>query len=118
MSVAAATLDVAHLYAERLAAELGANLRRLSLFGSRARGEHHPRSDYDLMIVLAAATREARDRIHGLATEIELEHNVDLSTKIVDEARFDELRRSAMPFWRHFVEDERILWPPTSSPRG
>ena len=110
------TTDVASQYAERLASLLGDDLLRVSLFGSRARGDGGPRSDYDLMVVLRRASGENRDLVHGLATEIELEHGVDLSTKITDRERFERLRRSALPFWRHFVRDEEVLWPPTSSP--
>lgn len=110
------TTDVASDYAERLAARLGDRLLRVSLFGSRARGEARPRSDFDLMIVLRRASGKERDVVHGLATQIELEHEygIDLSTKITDEERFYRLRRSALPFWRHFARDEKVLWPRTS----
>lgn len=110
------TTDVASQYAERLASLLGEDLLRVSLFGSRARGEARLRSDFDLMVVLRRASGENRDVVHGLATEIELEHGIDLSTKITDEERFERLKRSALPFWRHFTRDEEILWPRTSSP--
>ena len=49
------------------------------------------------------------------ATEIELDENVDLSTKIVDLPRFNRLRVSASPFWRSFARDERVLWPKMTS---
>lgn len=115
---ATTTIDIAELYARRLADRLEEELVRVSLFGSRARGEGRLRSDFDLMIVLRRPTGELRDAVHGLATELELDHNVDLSTKIVSEPRFQELRRSNLPFWRRFTRDERILWPPTSSRSG
>jgi hypothetical protein len=57
----------------------------------------------------------SRDAVHRLATTLELEHNVDLSTKLVDQERFDRLRRSSMRFWRNYARDERVLWPPTGS---
>lgn len=112
-----ATDDLVETYAERLAECLGNRLVRVSLFGSRARGDQGPRSDYDLLVVIRGPRGEDREHVHGLAAELELEHDytVELSTKILDEARFDELRRSRLPFWRRFDRDERILWPPTSS---
>jgi predicted nucleotidyltransferase len=94
---------------------MGDELVRVALFGSRARGEARWRSDYDLMVVLRGARGENRDAVHRLATELELEHNVDLSTKIVDRERFEWLRLSSLPFWRNYRRDERILWPATSS---
>jgi predicted nucleotidyltransferase len=115
---AVTTIEIPQVYAERLAERLGNALARVSLFGSRARGDASHRSDFDLMIVLHRPSGAHRDAVHGLAVELELDHNVDLSTKIVDEARFEELRRSNLPFWRRFERDERILWPPSSSTNG
>ncbi|MEK6607821.1 MAG: nucleotidyltransferase domain-containing protein [Myxococcota bacterium] len=57
---------------------------RLSLFGSRTRGDHRTRSDFDLMVVLARADRDARSAVPRLATEFELDRNLDLSTKITE----------------------------------
>ena len=113
------TADLAEDYAYRLADRLGDRLVRVSLFGSRARGEERRRSDYDLMVVIRRPTGKHRSVVHGLAAELELDldYTVDLSTKIIDEARFDELRRSSLPFWRRFARDEKILWPPTTSAR-
>jgi len=107
--------DIAHEFAAALAERLGEELVQVGLFGSRARGEARWRSDYDLMVVLRNASGEARDAVHRLATTLELEHNVDLSTKIVDRERFERLRRTSLPFWRNYARDERVLWPPTSS---
>ena len=110
------TTEIASEYAARLASRLGDNLRRVSLFGSRARGEGRPRSDFDLMVVLRETSGEQRRAVHVLANELELENDygIDLSTKITDEERFELLRHSALPFWQHFNRDEKVLWPPTS----
>lgn len=118
MMRAAGARDFVGEFAEALAERLGDDLIQVALFGSRARGEARWRSDYDLMVVLRHASGEARDAVHRLATRLELEHNIDLSTKIVDQERFERLRRSAMGFWRNYARDERVLWPPTSSPNA
>lgn len=111
----AVVFDVAREYAEALAERLGEELVQVGLFGSRARGDARWRSDYDLIVVLRSASDEAWHAVHRLATRFELEHNVDLSTKILDQERFEQLRRSSVPFWRNYVRDEKVLWPPTSS---
>lgn len=112
------TDQVAREFAAQLADRLGKDLLRVSLYGSRARGAGRLRSDFDLMVVLRRASGEARDAVHRLATELELEQNVDLSTKILDRERFDRLRESSLPFWRSFSRDEKVLWPTTRPSNG
>jgi len=109
------SFDVAHDFAEILAGRLGEELVQVALFGSRARGDARWRSDYDLMVVLRNASRKSKDTIHRLATRLELDHNVDLSIKILDRERFGQLRQSSPGFWRNYAQDEKLLWPPTKS---
>lgn len=55
-------------FAERV--RVAAPEARISAFGSRARGTAHPESDFDLCVVLAAVTPEARESIYAIAWEI------------------------------------------------
>jgi predicted nucleotidyltransferase len=109
------SFDVSHDFAEALAGRLGDELVQVALFGSRARGDARWRSDYDLMVVLRNASRESRQAVHRLATRLELDHNVDLSIKILDRERFGQLARSSPGFWLNYARDEKLLWPPTKS---
>jgi uncharacterized protein len=108
------SFDVAHEFAEALAERMGDELVQVALFGSRARGDARWRSDYDLVVVLRTAAGESRDAVHRLATRLELDHNVDLSIKLLDRERFEQLPRSSPRFWRNYARDEKVLWPPTS----
>ena len=54
-------LSIARALAERVRRALGNRVRRIILFGSRARGEAGPDSDFDLLVVLRELTpSEAR----------------------------------------------------------
>lgn len=50
----------------------GARLERVVLFGSRARGDHRPDSDYDIAVFIEApgTLTEELDRLAEVATEI------------------------------------------------
>ena len=111
---AAALIDIAEEYARALHDLLGDNLVRVSLFGSRARSEHRPDSDFDLMVGVREADGGVRSAVHTLALDFELDRALDLSTKILRASDFEKLRASSHPFWRRFRQDERLLWPRTS----
>lgn len=55
---------------EQLKYRLGPHLRGLWLFGSRARGDARPSSDYDLLILVDDKTPEIRNQILDLQVEI------------------------------------------------
>jgi predicted nucleotidyltransferase len=109
-----ADLDLASRFAAALRARLGAKLKRVSLFGSRARRQHRFRSDYDLMVVVAHPEGAIRSIVHDQATRWELERNVSLSTKILGEA-VQRLASTGENFWQNFRRDELLLWPTNST---
>lgn len=65
-------------------------IRKIVLFGSRARRDHSTHSDYDLMIVVDRRDRDLVDRLYDAAVSTMCEHAVDISLKILSE---DELAR-------------------------
>lgn len=71
---------------------LGADLRRLVLYGSRARGDHHAGSDIDVLAVVTGAPGVARARLRRLAAELNLEHDSDLSILVLGEDEYAALR--------------------------
>ena len=71
---------IAHDVAEDLRRLYGERLRQVILFGSWARGDAHPESDIDLLVVL--------DRVDG---------------------RFDELRRMHPMLWHHSFENDTVV---------
>jgi predicted nucleotidyltransferase len=72
--------EVAREAAEELRGLYGDRLRQVLLFGSWARGDAHPESDIDLLVVL--------DQV---------------------ESAWDELRRMDPILWRHSFENDTVL---------
>ncbi len=80
---------------ERLQALYGPRLRHLVLFGSHARGEAHPDSDVDLLVVLdgpVESLKEAR-RTSGIALRAAAYQHTVLSFVHLSAAEFEDERR-------------------------
>jgi uncharacterized protein len=56
----AADLAIAQELTRRILEALGSRVCRIILFGSRARGDARPDSDFDLLVVLPMAPRSPR----------------------------------------------------------
>jgi predicted nucleotidyltransferase len=70
----------------------GVELKEARLFGSRARGEGHERSDLDVALIVGAGGRAQRHSIYDLAFDIGLAHGVELAPLVMEEDRFEELK--------------------------
>lgn len=63
---------------------------RVYLFGSRARGDHGPESDWDFLVVVSGSVDVRRKRaIWDCLYEIELEIGEVLSARVVSDAEWD-----------------------------
>ena len=70
------------------------------LFGSRARGEAHEESDFDLLVVTPEhVTFSARDPYYAPIIDLEMQHGELLSMHFVP-ASVWEAERSSDPFYR------------------
>ena len=80
-------------------------IRYIYLFGSRARGDHQPDSDYDLLIVAREKDLALKDRIYDVATDVSLESRRDLSLKFFSAEKFDHLKAIPSRFIRNVVTE-------------
>ncbi len=85
-------------YVSRLRSELEREIVEIRLFGSKARGDFSPESDIDVLVIIAEASAELKNRIVDLAFDVNLEYNVFISPVIYSR----EVREH--PLWRvtHF----------------
>jgi predicted nucleotidyltransferase len=65
---------------------------RLVLYGSRARGDYDRDSDIDVAIIVEGLSRELKDRILDLVIDLETERLQSISSLVLSQADFDELR--------------------------
>ena len=56
-------------FADGVRARLGRRFKRIILFGSQARGDAHPQSDFDCLIVVDRMSNRINDRVDETAGE-------------------------------------------------
>ena len=100
-------LEVARGLAGRIVAADRERVRRVVLFGSRARGDARPDSDYDLLVIVRALTtserREYRHRLYDLFSG----NGVAAEPWVISEDEFEESKTVigglAYPAWKEGV---------------
>ena len=97
-------------YVKRCQAKHGARIVEIWFFGSRARGDYAPNSDYDLLIVLDDGDSQVRDDVRLLAARVSLEHDVLINTHILSRTRWERLAREQAPYWRNVQTEGVSLW--------
>jgi len=75
----------------RLRQQLGPHLKQVILFGSRARGDQVPYSDYDCLAILDKVSSESKDLIDEVAGEILYHYNAVVSVLPIAEKEYLQL---------------------------
>lgn len=83
-------------------------IKRIVLFGSRAKGTERPDSDYDLLLVVTQKDDALVDVLYEAVMDVLLAHGRLVSLKIFQEKEFARLQALQSPFMQH-VEREGIL---------
>jgi predicted nucleotidyltransferase len=69
--------------------EIGPALRDIILFGSRARGDSSPDSDYDILVLVDNETKEIENIIFNASCEIGWRNNVIITVFVHNKAYYD-----------------------------
>ncbi len=96
-------------FEERILAELPNQVKGIILFGSKARGDAHPDSDIDLLVVVDRGTPEVSEAISDITADILLEKRIDISALDFTCDQIAELAAIGTPFIRNVAEEGIVL---------
>jgi len=81
-------------------------IRAFVLYGSAARGQSDEESDLDLLVVTSQPlTRFQRHEITNIVFEVNLSHNTNFSTLVVDQQRWEMGIVSVLPLHDEILRD-------------
>jgi len=98
-------------YVAALKAHFGDQLVDVLLFGSKARGDAHPGSDIDVVVILDNPDSQAVSGARGLGFDILLAHGVFLSIRVMSRQQSQDLADMDSMFYRNLVRDGISLLP-------
>ena len=75
-----------------LTGKLGDNLVSFVLYGSKARGDYEAHSDIDVAIIVRGLTRKTKNEILDMVAELEMKYLTPLSTLVLSETDFENLK--------------------------
>jgi predicted nucleotidyltransferase len=102
-----AVQDFVRLLLERF----GHQLVDVLLFGSKARGESHPGSDVDVLVILDHPDAQSLGEVRGLGFDIWLLHRVFLSIRATSRQNWQALAAMQSLFYRSVLRDG-VSWLP------
>jgi len=92
-------------YQSSLLARFPQRIRRITLFGSKARGDDDAESDIDLLVLVDVEDNDLRRELWRIASDVSLEHNVVLSARVFAQSRWAETQRTLLPLYRAVMTD-------------
>ena len=100
-------------FINRLHQDYGANLLRVILFGSKARGDFDDQSDLDVVVVVRMSGEDYWQhwrRIVDMAWEVELAYSLVISSIIKNEPDYTTMCEHRLLLARDIERDGIVLW--------
>ena len=80
-------------------------LKSITLFGSRARGDDRPDSDYDLLLVTTKRDQDLNDRLYDGVMDVLLSTGRLVSLKLFTESDYQRLSSIPTPFMSRVMKE-------------
>ena len=98
------------IFLDRLLRRVPAAVEQVDMFGSKARGDSHPESDIDIMVVLDVVSESKANAIYDAVIDTLLETGIYLSALVYGGNEFRSLMAERTPFMQNVAEEGITLW--------
>jgi uncharacterized protein len=85
--------DKIDFFSNSIRQRLGDNIRRIVLYGSRARGDYWEGSDYDFLVVVAHKDKQVRDIIGNVEVEFMNSYDELAASLLYDENEWERKKK-------------------------
>ena len=99
-----------HAYRKLLETQFPEDVAEISIFGSKARGEAHPDSDLDVLVVIRDGDWHRKEALTRPGYDLAIGTEVVPSLHVYTVAEWEQLRTHASVF-REVVERDRVTVP-------
>jgi len=86
------------------------------LFGSKARGDSHPWSDIDILIIVSEEDWPLRQEINTLAARVSLQYDVLLGPRVIGQERWERMKRHRFSLYRNVAAEGIPLTSASANP--
>ena len=94
---------------QKIAPDVEKHVRRMIVFGSRARGEAMADSDLDILVLVDDKTPEIEQRLQDIAYQVMWDHDFRpiISLKVFELSKYDDAVKRGLSFYKH-IEREGV----------
>lgn len=94
-------------FKDRIPFELTRMIKKIIVFGSRAREDENPHSDLDVAVLVSEKTPEIQRQLADIAYQVMWDHDFKpvISLKVFLENRFNSLAVRGFSFYRHLQNE-------------
>ena len=84
--------EIVNSFLKQIKEQFGSHLQKIILFGSKARADATPESDYDFLFIFDEVNKEIKDFVEDLASEALFEHGALFSVFLLSQKQFEQMR--------------------------
>ena len=101
-------------FSERVLQTYPNRVRRMILFGSKARGDSHAYSDIDVLLIVDREDWRFRHAISSIAADVSLAYDVLIGPRVIGQERWARMRRHDITLCEN-VQVDGIELPPAQT---